>query len=408
MKGFGLFFVGMGVGLFFFEWLAIVLLRRVFPIYRRRAVTVLYWLTVAGSCGLLLGSRYVDAGVFPEPLMKFGFWLVASPFFLLLFMPIGYAFLRMMRIRPSHPDPSRRTLLKMAGIGVPALAYGVSGYSVFRSAGDLKVLRYATRINDLPAELEGVRIAQLSDIHLGVFVSLDKVDEMLALVEGESPDMLVITGDFIDAVNWTEEAIDRVDKLARKLPYGAYFCWGNHEYLRDKPRIDKALRASSIRVLTNQAELVRDAERPLWLLGVDYPWARDLGTNRESRVRMTAEACASVPPHAVKILLAHHSDFIEEGIANGIDLTLTGHTHGGQFAFGQTALLPVQYHYMRGFYDGSGAMGMVRGGVADKPTVVGDGQPIGYVNAGAGSWFPMRFGCPPEIAIFTLVRNEDS
>ena len=408
MKGFGFMIMGMGVGLFFFEWLSIVLLRRVFPIYRRRAVTVLYWLTVAGSFGLFLASRYVDAGVFPEAVMKSVFWLVASPFFLLLFVPIGYAFLRMLRIRPSRPDPSRRTLLKMAGVGVPALAYGVSGYSVFRSAGELEVMRYAPRIADLPAELEGFSIAQLSDIHLGVFVSLDKVDEMLALVEGESPDVLVITGDFIDAVNWTEEAIARVDKLAKKLPYGAYFCWGNHEYLRDKPRIDKALRASSIRVLTNRAELVRDGARPLWLLGVDYPWARDLGTNQASRVRMTAEACESVPPHAVKILLAHHSDFIEEGIANGIDLTLTGHTHGGQFAFGQTALLPVQYRYMRGFYDANGAMGLVRGGTVDKPTAVGEGKPLGYVNAGAGSWFPMRFGCPPEITIFTLVRNEDS
>lgn len=408
MKGFGLFFIGMGVGLFFFEWLAILLLRRVFPIYKKKLVTISYWLMVLLSLGTLLASRYVDAGTFPEMMLKSAFWLVASPFLMLLILPLVYAFLRMMRIRPSRPAPSRRTLLKMAGLGIPALAYGTSGYSVFRSAGDLKVMRYAPRINDLPAELEGFRIAQLSDIHLGVFVSLDKVDEMLALVKGESPDVLVITGDFIDAVNWSEEAVAKVDRLAQSIPYGVYFCWGNHEYLRDKSRIESALRASSIKVLTNQAELVRDGKRPLWLLGVDYPWARDLGTNRESRVRMTAEACETVPPNAVKILLAHHSDFIEEGIANEIDLTLTGHTHGGQFAVGQTALLPMQYRYMRGFYDANGAMGMVRGGAVDKPTAVGDGQPIGYVNAGAGSWFPMRFGCPPEITIFTLVRNEDS
>lgn len=405
MKGF--MFIGMGVGLIFFEWLAIVLLRRVFPLYRRRLVTVMYWVTVVGSLTLLLVSRYVDAGTFSQWLLTLGFWIVASPFLLLLVLPFAYAFLRLMRIRPSRPTESRRTLLKMASVAVPVLTYGTSGYSVFRSAGELEVRRYAVEVKDLPTELEGLRIAQLSDVHLGIFVSLEKVDEMLAMAEQELPDMLVITGDFIDAVNWTEEAVEKVDRLAGRLAYGAYFCWGNHEYLRDKARIERAFHASSVRVLTNRAELVKDAPRPFWLIGVDYPWARDLQTNEASRVRMVKEAMDGVPNDAVKILLAHHSDFIAEGIANRIDLTLTGHTHGGQFAFGQTALLPVRYRYMRGFYDADGAMGMVGGGSAEKIAAVGSGQPLGYVNAGAGSWFPMRFGCPPEITIFTLVRNEE-
>lgn len=407
MKGFGLLFIGMGAGLIFFEWLAIVLLGRMFPIYRKRWVRVGYWLAVIGSIMLLLASRYVDAGVFPEAMLKMNFWAVVSPFVLLLLMPLVYGLLRSMRIKPSKPDASRRTLIKVVGAGLPALAYGTSGYGVFRLAGAIEVLRYAPRIRALPQELEGFRIAQLSDIHLGVFVSLDKLDELLELTAAEKPDMLVITGDFIDAVNWSEEAVARVDALARQLPYGAYFCWGNHEYLRDKSRIVRAFYASSIKVLTNRAVVVAKCSRPLWLLGVDYPWAKDLQTNEASRVRMVKEAMDGVPPDAVKVLLAHHSDFIAEGVANGIDLTLTGHTHGGQFAFGQTALLPVRYRYMRGFYDADGAMGMVDGGSPAKPTAVGDGQALGYVNAGAGSWFPMRFGCPPEITIFTLKRNEE-
>ena len=122
---------------------------------------------------------------------------------------------------------------------------------------------------------------------------------------------------------------------------------------------------------------------------------------------MMEEALADVPLDAVKVLLAHHSDFIEQGIAHGIDLTLTGHTHGGQFAIGQTALLPVRYRYMRGFYGAGGALGSIEGGTVSLPTRVGDLSPLGYVNAGAGSWFPLRVGCPPEITIFTLTGNEE-
>ncbi len=391
-----------------FEWLAIVLLGRVFPMYRKKSVRIGYGAVVLGSMGLLYVSRYVPVGTFPEVLLKGSFWLLAAPFALLIALPIVYALFRIMRAKPSKVDASRRTFIKGVGIAVPALCYGSVGYGVFDKAGDLAVNRYAIAVRNLPTDLAGLRIAQLSDVHLGVFVSLEKLDEMLRLTEAESPDMLVITGDFIDGVGWTEEAMARVAHLAEKLPYGAYFCWGNHEYLRDKDRIARALDAYGVRALKNEAVCVTNGKRPLWLLGVDYPWARDLMIREGDRERMMAEAMEGVPSHAVKVLLAHHSDFIEQGVKYGVDLTLTGHTHGGQFAIGQTALLPVQYRYMRGFYGADGALGDIAGGKADAPTRVGHGQPVGYVNSGAGSWFPLRIGCPPEITIFTLVRNEDS
>ena len=391
-----------------FEWLAIVLLGRVFPMYRKKSVRLIYGAVALLSMMLLYVSRYTPIGTFPEAMLKGAFWLLAAPFALLIALPIVYALFRAMRIRTSKVDDSRRSFIKAAGVAVPALCYSAMGYGVFDKASDLVVNRYAVAVRDLPTDLAGLRIAQLSDVHLGVFVSLDKLDEMLRLTEAEQPDLLVITGDFIDGVGWTEEAMARVASLAQKLPFGAYFCWGNHEYLRDKDRIARALDMCGVRVLKNEATCIIEGRRSLWLLGVDYPWARDLTIREGDRERMMADAMADVPTDAVKVLLAHHSDFIEQGIRCGVDLTLTGHTHGGQFAFGQTALLPVQYRYMRGFYGAGGALGDIRGGSAGSPTQVGDGSPLGYVNSGAGSWFPLRFGCPPEIAIFTLARNEDS
>ena len=401
-------FLGFSMAVLLFEWLAIVLLGRVFSMYLSKSVRIIYGTVALLSMVLLYVSRYTPIGTFPEPMLKGAFWLLASPFVLLVVLPVVYVLFRMMGVRPSKMSTSRRSLIKGAAVAVPALCYGATGYGVFEKSADLVVNRYAVAVCDLPAELTGMRIAQLSDIHLGVFVSLDKLDEMLRLTEAEKPDLLVITGDFIDGIGWTEEAMARVARLAEKLPYGAYFCWGNHEYLRDKDRIARALDRCGVRVLKNEATCITEGRRPLCLLGVDYPWARDLTIREGDRERMMAEAMTGVPPDAVKVLLAHHSDFIEQGVKYGIDLTLTGHTHGGQFAFGQTAFLPVQYRYMRGFYDADGALGIVRGGTVSAPTKVGCGQAIGYVNAGAGSWFPLRVGCPPEIAIFTLARNEDS
>ena len=89
----------------------------------------------------------------------------------------------------------------------------------------------------------------------------------------------------------------------------------------------------------------------------------------------------NVPDDAVKILLAHHPEFIDDGAERNCALTLTGHTHGSQFGIFGVPLFPV-FKYTRG--------------------VVKIGDSFGYVHVGNGSWFPFRLGCPPEIAYFTL------
>ena len=176
-------FLGFSMAVLLFEWLAIVLLGRVFPMYLSKSVRIIYGAVALLSMALLYVSRYVPIGTFPEAMLKGAFWLLAAPFALLIALPAIYALFRVMGVRPSKPSESRRTLIKRAGIAVPVLCYSSMGYGVFDKAGDLAVNRYAIAVQDLPTELTGLRIAQLSDVHLGVFVSLDKLDEMLRLTE---------------------------------------------------------------------------------------------------------------------------------------------------------------------------------------------------------------------------------
>ena len=123
-----------------------------------------------------------------------------------------------------------------------------------------------------------------------------------------------------------------------------------------------------------------DGAKPLYFAGTDYP--HDRAQFDALAKSMTDEALQGIPPNAVTVLLAHHPDFIDPGAAHGVSLVLTGHTHGGQLGLFGIPIVPPLFKYMRGLYR-----------VKDT---------WGYVHSGNGSWFPYRFGCPPEIACFTL------
>ena len=105
----------------------------------------------------------------------------------------------------------------------------------------------------------------------------------------------------------------------------------------------------------------------------------------EARKNFVDRAIEGVPDDAIKILLAHHPEFIDDGAERNFPLTLTGHTHGSQFGIFGVPLFPV-FKYTRG--------------------IVKHGDSIGYVHVGNGSWFPFRLGCPPEIAYFILRSKE--
>ena len=232
----------------------------------------------------------------------------------------------------------------------------------------------------LGKRLQGYKIAQLSDIHLGVFFDLQKLEELMEQVSRTKADVLVITGDLFDDNRLNYKAAQLIDKYTSAFPQGIYYCRGNHEHIRGIQAIEIALSQTSIRELLNENVLLVDDIRPLYLAGVDYPMDREQFTVLQQLY--TKKALDNIPEGAVKVLLAHHPDFLDSAKAYNTELVLSGHTHGGQIGICGISLAPPVFKYMRGMYQ--------------------QGNTRCYVHCGNGSWFPYRLGCPPEIAVFEL------
>lgn len=277
-------------------------------------------------------------------------------------------------------DEGRRQLCQQAAYLPLVAAGGISLYGSLDESQRIETVRQVVKLPRLPSALQGFTLAQLSDVHLGYFFSLEKLEATLVQIAANKPDVLLITGDLFDDRQHNAAAVKMVDAYVKAFPQGIYFCWGNHEYMRGAEEIAAALAQTSIKVLRDEATLLLSSARPLYLIGTDYPLDRSRSQAEQCQESLT-EAMKDVPENAVKVLMAHHSIFIDSAFASGIDLTLTGHTHGGQIGLFGLPLVPL-FKYTRGMYR--------------------QGALYGYVNSGAGSWCPFRFGCPAEITYFRL------
>ena len=274
-------------------------------------------------------------------------------------------------------DPKRRRLLRGAML-YPAAAASVGLYGGLYEREHTVEREYVIPIAG-GSSLQGFRAAQLSDVHLGLFYSLDRLRGLLQKAAAGKPDALLLTGDIFDDDSQNEQAVRLVDSFSAAFPKGIWYCYGNHEHMRNLKKIKAALATSKIHVLVNEAVKVLDGEMPLYFAGADYPMDRPHFAEQK---RIYAQRTfADVPQGAAVILLAHHPEFIDDGAEYGAQLTLTGHTHGAQIGLFGRPLLPV-FKYTRGMFR--------------------QGECYGYVHSGNGSWFPYRLGCPPEIAYFTL------
>ncbi len=288
--------------------------------------------------------------------------------------------------KPTEFNPARRRVLAY-GMIYPLLSLAIALYgNRIEKNFDVENF-YDVPIKNLPSELEGFRLAQISDIHLGAYFSLERLEALLQRVADSKPDLLAITGDIFDDVPMNPAAIKLVDSFCDKFKFGVWYIHGNHEHFRGIHQIEQLLKQTKINWLVNRS---RHVTGKLYILGVDYPARSPItSSNDAEQAKIFAEARHSyvegamqnVPDDAIKILLAHHPEFIDDGAERNCALTLTGHTHGSQFGIFGKPLFPV-FKYTRG--------------------IVKIGDSIGYVHVGNGSWFPFRIGCPPEIAYFTL------
>ena len=279
-------------------------------------------------------------------------------------------------------DMERRRLLKgAAALPVAAAAAGVYGGTVGRT--DIALREFIVPVPGIDDALDGFCIAQLSDIHLGLFFSLEEWRALLEQAAATDADALAVTGDLFDDDDMNAEAARILDEYVPRFPKGIWFCYGNHEYFRNIEATEEALSKTRVHVLRDESALAVDGARPLWFVGVDYPRMRALFAVDGSASMETA--MRGVPKNAVKVLLAHHPDFFDAAAKHNIELALAGHTHGGQLGIFGMPIVPPVFKYMRGVYH--------------------VGKTFGYVHSGNGSWFPYRLGCPPEIAVFVLKKK---
>lgn len=305
---------------------------------------------------------------------------------LVIFAVIGRYFYRKFS-KPTKFQPARRRMLAYSFLyPIFSLSTALYGNRIEKNS-DVENF-YDVPIKNLPSELEGFRLAQISDLHLGAYFSLERLESLLKRISEAKPDILAITGDIFDDNSINPAAIKLVDSFNDKFKYGIYYIHGNHEHFRGISAIEGMISQTKIHFLLNSAENVVSK---LYILGVDYPRGLPVMNSggdkdrekifAEKRKNFVDKAMENVPGDAIKILLAHHPEFIDDGAERNFALTLTGHTHGSQFGIFGVPLFPV-FKYTRG--------------------VVKIGDSFGYVHVGNGSWFPFRFGCPPEIAYFTL------
>ncbi len=292
---------------------------------------------------------------------------------------------------------SRRTFLRycafLAG-SAPflALAYGYSARMKYH------VRRVDVPVANLPKNLDGLKIVQLSDIHAGDFMPCDEVRRAVETANQLGADLAVVTGDFI---SWKGDPLeDCISELGRlRAPLGVWGCNGNHErYTRTEHLSQKLFHRYGMKLLRMQnAELEWRGEK-INMIGVDYqPQQGSPGW----KMKMLDGVDALVRKGMPNILLSHNPNSFYRAAALGIELSLAGHTHGGQISIGAGGkeLSPALFYteFTAGMYN------LPSGPQGHEASVPGSGAAALYVNRGLGTiWIPVRIDVPPEITLLTL------
>jgi predicted MPP superfamily phosphohydrolase len=293
-----------------------------------------------------------------------------------------------LRARPEPPaDPARRVFVARALAGTATLAAaGVSAYAFRKATGPAEVSEIPVRLERLPRALSGLTVAQVSDLHVGPTIGERDVRRIVEQVNALRPDVVAITGDLVDeSVAEVGRAVAHLGDLRAR--HGVFFVTGNHEYYVDGGRGTgpwlAELRRLGVRVLRNESVVVGDAGASIDLAGVD-----DYSAPGEEFSSNLTRALAGRDPDRSLVLLAHQPrvSAVAEAVRAGVELQVSGHTHGGQIVPWNLVVAAV-FPYVKGLYPHAeeGRRGQV------------------FVSRGTGYWGPpLRLGAPPEIAKLVL------
>jgi predicted MPP superfamily phosphohydrolase len=340
------------------------------------------WLVSIGvvGVGFLFRFRHVE-NLFPHTLSSWvhGLAIMWAFFSVLLIGAWAVSFL-LPKPSPKY-SPARRAFLQTANAAVLALPAAVTGYGVFVQRFRLTLREQDIWISSLPADLHGLRIAQLTDIHLSPFLSVRELEQAVEMANETRPQIALITGDLITtAADPLDSCLSVLSRL--KADAGIYGCMGNHEIVAASEAETQRRGASlGMRFLRHQAAVLKFGDARLNLAGVDY--------QRQSR-RYLPRADRLVVPGAFNVLMSHNPDVFPVAVAKGFPLTIGGHTHGGQV---RMEILGQDLNVARFF----------------TPYVDGLyrlGEAAIFVSRGIGTIaLPARLGAPPEVALLRLCRT---
>jgi predicted MPP superfamily phosphohydrolase len=293
---------------------------------------------------------------------------------------LAYSAVRFLATRFWGPafNPTRRRLLNATGSALLAAPFAIVGYGAFIERLDFHVREVDIPVPNLPDGLDGLRLLHLSDIHLSAFLSENDLARVIDSSNELRPHLALVTGDLITAAGDPLQACLR--QLARlRADAGILGCMGNHEiYATSENQTEREAARLGVTFLRSRAQPLRFGGAVLNVAGVDH---------QKSGRPYLPGAERLVLPGAYNLLLSHNPDVFPVAVAKGYDLTLSGHTHGGQV---NVEILHQPINAARFFTPY--VYGLYRQGAAAE-----------YVTRGIGTiGIPARVGAPPEIALLRL------
>jgi uncharacterized protein len=290
------------------------------------------------------------------------------------------------RISGRDVDPARRLFIarSIAGAAV-ASAAGLGAIAARSALGSVTVERVEIALRRLHPHLDGTTLVQITDLHVGPTIGRAKVAEVVARTNALKPDIIAITGDLVDGtVADLREAVAPLGELRAR--HGTFFVTGNHEYFSGAAAWVEELGRLGIKVLRNERVRIGEGDATFDLAGTDDRSAAryQLDGHGEDLARALAGRDVSRPV----VLLAHQPRTVFDAADLGVDLQLSGHTHGGQI-WPWGFLVRLQQGFLAGL-------------ARHRDTLI-------YVSRGTGYWGPpMRLGAPPELAQIILKATAPS
>ncbi len=274
----------------------------------------------------------------------------------------------------------------------------IAGY-IIALAGP-KVRDVTVPIEGLPADLNGLKIAQISDLHVGSTIRRRYVERVVARANAVQADLVTVTGDLLDG--WAERLTEHLNPLSGlQSRHGVYYVTGNHEYYWDAHQTIDKIKQFGFVPLINESVPLKIGETHVLVSGITDPAGEMLSEDhipdvaRAARMVVAAQAAhlnsdlhqgADVVKPLLRVLLSHRPDVYREAEEHGFHLQLSGHTHGGQY-FPYNLMMRFFHKFHRGLHQ--------------------YGRLAIYVNPGSGYWAPAnRLGVPAEISVITLISRK--